>query len=254
MDIEIIIIILIVLFILYNIVINKKESYTSLFLPEILNKLPENKKIFLDRSYFLNDVNLDNNKYTLVNKDINKDINKDNIEFVYDNNKNVMGILSKMPSSSVYHFLLLDNINLDGTETDKINKISKKINDIIRIKGVNKPHFLYTEFPYETNNISGIFSILMIYYSGKILYNLGNDNFYYVNKTNDLKNYENMKGNNNLINIIKKYNIISLDIFPSKIDEKTKIPINFILRNFKYNKDSKEDTMIYNNLVFETYE
>lgn len=250
MDIEIIIIILIVLFILYNIVINKKESYTSSYLPKNINQIPENNKNFLDRSYFLNDVNLDNNKYTLVNRDISKY----NIEIVYDNNKNVIGILSKMPSSSVYHFLLLDNINLDGTQTDIINKISKILNDIIRIKGESGPYFLYTEFPYKTNNVSGIFGILMIYYSGKILYNLGNNNFYYVNKTNDLKNYENMKGNNNLINLIKTYNITSFDIFPSKLDDITKKPIKFTLRNFKYNKDSKEFLMLYNNLNFEIYE
>jgi hypothetical protein len=246
---ENIVIILIILFLLYLYYINKKENYSSINLPDILNKLPETKLKYFDKSYFLNDVKyINKNNYILQNKNI---YNYDT-KIIYDEKlkSNVIGVLSKVPSSAVYHFILFNDIDLNKGYIDKINEISNYLTNIMRQINANTA-FLYLEFPYKTVNNEGVCGILLIYYSGRILY-FSYPTYFYVNKLTNNNIYVSADGNSTFIDLIKNYPITSLDITSNRLDDKTKTPKDFILNNFKYTVNNVEKKSEINH-IFKQY-
>ncbi len=249
---EHIIFILVVLFIIYIYYTNQKENYSSNYLPERLNKLSNINKEYMDKSYFLNDIKyIDNNKYILQNKNIS---NYETVLLYIPEVNNPIGLLSKIPNSDVYHFILFNELKLDNTNEHKkqIKILSDFLSDIIRKNSYSGSlaFFIYIEIPYITESKDyGIFGMLMIYYQGRLLYNQG-DEYYYVNKKEG-NNYITTSGNNKIIEIVKKYKINNINLKPHDFNQKTKVPFSFELENFVY-FDKQEQTQNINK-IFVTY-
>ena len=247
----IIIILLIFLFVIYK----KTEKFTSVFLPNNINSLPDDIKRTFDSSYFLSDLTFvtDNNNYTLINKDISKY----NFDLIYhDTNKQlVKGAITKIPSSQVYYFISLGKITFN--ENDDINftfnLLKERIIDVknyLLEKGVNTPQFIYMEFPYVKQDKSGIYGIFVIFNSGKILYNLS-QKYYYVNQLDenikDKQVFTHKYGSKDFINLIKNNKITDINIDFNELDKK-KNPKNYKLISFKTDKTDKTNE---NNDIFE---
>jgi hypothetical protein len=247
----IIIILLIVLFVIYK----NKEKFTSDTLPKNIDSLPEDIKKVFDSSYFLSDFTFveDNNNYTLINKNINKY----EFDLIYhDTNKQlVKGAFAQIPSSQVYYFLSLSKITFK--ENDDINftlnLVKDRTNDLkdyLLENGINKPQFIYMEFPYVKDNKSGMYGIFVIFNSGKILFNLS-EKYYYVNQLNDSITdkavFTNKYGLTNFIDIIKNNKITQINISSNEFDSKNN-PKNYKLIDFKIDKTEKTNEV---NEIFE---
>ena len=173
---------------------------------------------------------------------INKDISKYQFDLIYhDTNKQlVKGAIAKIPSSQVYYFLSLGKITFK--ENDNINFTFnlvkdriKDLKDYLLENGISKSHFLYMEFPYVKENISGMYGIFVIFYLGKILFNLS-EKYYYVNQLNDnIKDkrvFTNKYGSINFIDVIKNNKIFDININSNEFDSKRN-PKNYKLIDFK---------------------
>lgn len=234
----IIIILLIVLFVIYK----NKEKFTYGTLPENINSLPEDIKKNFDSSYFLNELfYINDNNYTLINKDISKY----KFDLIYhDTNKQIVkGAITKIPSSQVYYFMSLGKITFKENDDIQftLNLLKNRLNDMkdyLLQNGISMPHFIYMEFPYVKQNQYGVYGIIVIFNSGKILINLS-DKYYYMNQLNqnirDKTVFTNKYGSTTLINIIKNHKISDININYNELDEK-KNPKNYKLIDFKIDK------------------
>jgi hypothetical protein len=238
----IIFIIVIILYLLYK----NKENFTSEQLPSMINVLSNDIKQQLNNSYFLSDKKIVNElEYSLVYKNIKN--YRFNIIY-HETNKNlVKGGLVKIPSTNIYYFISFGKLHFNKKYNpyninDSLNILRKRIEDVnqyIKDMGEITPHYVYMEFPYNTNNNSnsnslGLLGILMIYNYGKLLFNISDKYYYQHEKNKENNNYIQKLGNPIIIDILKNQKINNIDIIINELDD-NKNPKNYIINHFDLN-------------------